>query len=87
MYWYKVCILNSPGTSTCVLATGMFNVCMYRLRAGEDGLGLLHPPAPVLQGNPRRVRYHPGGLLVRARGAPLPYPDEGGQEGRQWKVC
>ena len=28
-----------------------------------------------------------GGLLVRGRGAPLPYPGEVGREGRRWKVC
>ena len=45
-----------------------------------------HSPAPVLQGNSRRVRHNPGGLLVLARGAPLQYPGEVGQEGRRCKV-
>ncbi len=59
---------------------------MYQPRAGADGLSPLHPSAPVLRGNPRRVRHDPGGLLVQALGAPLPYPGEVGQEGRRWKV-
>jgi hypothetical protein len=68
-------------TLVSVFANGAFGS-----QAGEDGLCPLHPPAPVLQGNQRRIRHHPAELLVRARGAPLPCPGEVGQEGRRWRV-
>jgi hypothetical protein len=76
--------INLSGTN--VLPNRVFNVCTYQLQAGADGLCPLHPPTLVLRGNPRRVQHHPGGLLVLARGAPLRYLGEIGQEGQGWNI-
>ncbi len=43
------------------IANGAFNVCIYQAQAGADGPRLLHPPAPVLRGNPPPNRLFPPG--------------------------